>query len=142
MDGEQVVYRTVVHMAEAQGKEGGLFFGYSIVYPGLVGQEYFMTKGHFHAQRGRAEYYWCIRGKGILLLMDEKRQCRAEKMLPGSLHYIPGNIAHRIVNTGDGLLIVGACWPTDAGHDYASIEIDGFPLRIMQVKGNLALMES
>jgi glucose-6-phosphate isomerase len=94
-----------------------------------------MTKGHFHARRDTAEYYWGITGHGILLFMDEKRNVWAEEMLPGSLHYIPGNIAHRLINSGDSELTVGACWPSDAGHDYAAIVNAGFSARILEKNG-------
>jgi glucose-6-phosphate isomerase len=37
--------------------DGELQFCSSITYPGKVGDEYFMTKGHFHARRDTAEVY-------------------------------------------------------------------------------------
>lgn len=89
-----------------------------------------MTRGHFHEKREAAEYYWGISGNGLLLLMDEDRSHRVEAVSPGSLHYIPGWTAHRVVNTGDEPLRFGACWPADAGHDYDTIARDGFSARI------------
>lgn len=130
-----LVYAVQMHKAEKEGKEGGLLFGTSFVYPGLVGNEYFMTRGHFHSKADTAEYYWCIAGEGVLLLMDEGRNWSAEKMYPGSLHYIKGKTAHRLANTGDRLLTVGACWPADAGHDYKTIEDGGFSVRLLCVNG-------
>ena len=131
MDPETVVYSVESHEAVAAGTAGGLFFGTSTVKPGRVGDEYFMTKGHFHARRETAEYYWGISGSGILLLMDEDGSCRAEEVAAGTLHYIPGGVAHRLINTGGSDLVVGACWPSDAGHDYGSIETRGFPVRVV-----------
>ncbi len=135
MDQDTLVYRVQCHFAEQEGKVGGLFFGTSYVYPGAVGNEYFMTKGHFHSKIDTAEYYWCIEGEGVLILMDENRNCWAEKMTKGSLHYIPGKVAHRIANTGENILTVGACWPSDAGHDYAAIKETGFSSRLKNVNG-------
>ncbi len=132
---EQLAYRVKCHTPVAEGTSGGLFFGTSYLEPGLIGDEYMMTKGHFHAVRDTAEYYWCISGSGYLLLMDEKRKSWIETIQTGSLHYIPGSIAHRLINTGDQTLIVSACWPADAGHDYSSIVETGFSSRVRCVGG-------
>jgi len=134
MSPDTVVYEVEMHDA-CGNVEGGLFFGISRVYPGKVGSEYFMTKGHFHAVRNRGEYYWGIQGEGLLVLMDADRNFRTETVVPGSLHYIPGHIAHRLVNTGDTVLVVGACWPSDAGHDYDTIARDGFSCRVVENGG-------
>lgn len=133
MNPNTLVYKVQINAQEKEGKEGGLFFGTSCVYPGKVGDEYFMTKGHFHLKSDTSEYYWCIEGKGMLILMDEGRNCYVEKMFKGSLHYIPGKVAHRIANTGEKILTVGACWPSDAGHDYVSIMKRGFSARLKDV---------
>ncbi|MEO6187976.1 MAG: glucose-6-phosphate isomerase family protein, partial [Ginsengibacter sp.] len=78
MDGNQHAYEVDAFFPVESGTEGGLFFGLTHLYPGRVGDEYFMTKGHFHAIENRAEYYWGIEGEGILLLMDKQRNTRAE----------------------------------------------------------------
>ena len=130
MPQDTVVYRVQMSMEENEGTPGGLLFGTSFVHPGRVGDEYFMTKGHFHAQQACAEYYWCWHGEGVLLLMDEAGRCTAQRLTPGSLHYIPGHIAHRLCNTGGEILAVGACWPSDSGHDYGTIARTGFTVRV------------
>jgi glucose-6-phosphate isomerase len=135
MDQNTLVYEVQAILPVSEGTEGGLFYGRSIVYPGKVGDEYFMTKGHFHNLPDRAEFYWGLEGEGMLVLMDRQRNTWAEKMFPGSLHYIPGNIAHRTVNTSHQALVIGACWPSDAGHDYAEIAKNGFSSRLKEVKG-------
>jgi glucose-6-phosphate isomerase len=129
------VYEVYSHMPVGEGTPGGLYFGLTRLYPGKVGAEYFMTKGHFHQQADRAEYYWCLEGEGILILMDRDRRIRAEKMFPGSLHHIPGYVAHRVANTGNGILAFAASWPSDAGHNYAAIASGGFPARLMEIDG-------
>lgn len=134
MNPDQVVYEVEMH-DRCGIVAGGLFFGVSHLQPGKVGNEYFMTKGHFHSVRNRGEYYWGISGEGLLVLMDEQRKAWVERVSPGSLHYIAGSIAHRLVNTGSEKLIVGACWHADAGHDYATIEQDGFSVRVEERNG-------
>jgi glucose-6-phosphate isomerase len=130
MDPAIVVYSVSSVFPVSQGVEGGLFYGTTSIRSGSVGGEYFMTKGHFHSKIDTAEFYWGIRGEGILLLMDEDRSIRAEKVIPGSLHYIPGRTAHRMVNTGDEVFVFGACWPSDAGHNYGKIHQEGFSARV------------
>ena len=101
MDGGTIVYHVETHDNGEDGKNGGLFFGTSFVHPGKVGNEFFMTKGHFHAKADAGEYYWCISGHGFLVLQNENGECTVEEVKQGSLHYIPGRCAHRLVNTGD-----------------------------------------
>lgn len=55
--GEHVVYD--VEMLDTSSAEGELYTGVTHLYPGRVGCEYFMTRGHFHARREQ--------GKSILV---------------------------------------------------------------------------
>lgn len=139
---ESVVYEVQSVQPVAAGTEGGLFCGGTLIMPGQVGGEYFMTRGHFHARRDRGEFYWCTDGEGILLLMGEDGVCRPEPMRPGTMHYIPGHTAHRAVNTGHEILSFSACWPSDAGHDYSSLAGHPFPVRVFDVDGVATLVES
>jgi len=134
-DPETLVYEVSSFLPVAEGTPGGLYFGLTHIHPGKVGNEYFMTKGHFHALIDRAEYYWGIQGEGVLILMNENREVWAERMFPGSLHFIPGRIAHRVANTGSQLLSFGASWPADAGHNYEEIRKNGFARRLINQNG-------
>lgn len=136
-----MVYTVQAWFPVPEGTPGGLFFGTSTIMHGKVGDEYFMTKGHFHSKSDRAEFYWGIQGKGILILMDRDRNTWAEQVYPGSLHYIGDDIAHRLANTGNENLIVGACWPSDAGYDYKEIAVNGFSARLIDVFGKPVLVE-
>jgi glucose-6-phosphate isomerase, archaeal len=142
MDPTTVVYRVQAWCPIPEGTEGGLFWGNTVVQPGRVGEEYFMTHGHFHRQRDCAEYYATVAGEGALILMDEARKTWMEPMSPGSLHFIPGRVAHRVANVGRSPLHFVACWPSDAGHDYESIRRDGFGARLLEVNGIAKLVES
>ena len=132
MDPDTELYCVDRFMPVESGTEGGLFFGITHLHPGLVGNEYFMTRGHSHSKANRGEYYWCISGEGFLLLKSQNGDSRAEKVFPGSLHYIPGFTAHRLVNSADVSLDVGACWPADAGCEYDNIKTEGLGLRILK----------
>jgi glucose-6-phosphate isomerase len=142
MDPATVVYRVQAWCPIAEGTEGGLFWGSTVVEPGEVAGEYFMTHGHFHLKRDRTEYYATVTGEGALILMDESRKTRMEPMSPGSLHFIPPRTGHRVANTGNTPLHFAACWPSDAGHDYDSIRTRGFGARLMKVEGKPRLVES
>jgi len=141
LDPQQPVYEVDCYLPVIENKSGGLFFGVTRIFPGKVGDEFFMTKGHFHSNSDTAEFYWGIKGKGLLLFMDKDRKVWAEEMTKGSVHYIPGNIAHRVINTGAEMLSFGACWPSDAGHDYASIEKKGFSARVYEKEGKPVIIE-
>lgn len=142
LDQDKIVYRVQYYFPIDEGTEGGLFFGNTTIYPGKVGNEYFMTKGHFHAKGDRGEYYWCIQGRGILLFMDRNRNTWAEEMTTGSLHYMPENVAHRTINVGSDAMTFGACWPSDAGHDYGTILEQGFSARMLDINSKPELVNN
>jgi glucose-6-phosphate isomerase len=140
MSADQIIYSVQFWRPVEEGTPGGLFWGQTRILPGTVGDEYFMTAGHFHAERDRAEYYAVVLGEGGLLLMDEARNTRWERMSAGTAHYIPGHVAHRVANTGDTPLVFVACWPSDAGHDYGTILEHGFSARLRNVDGSARLV--
>jgi glucose-6-phosphate isomerase len=135
MDQNRVVYRVRWYEPAVPGSEGGLFWGVTTIEPGRVGDEYFMTRGHFHGNRTRAEFYCTAQGNGMLLNMNSERKTWGEAMAPGSLHYVRGENGHRVANTGDKPLIFWACWPTDAGYDYETIMLQGFGARLVSQDG-------
>lgn len=140
MDPGREVYRVQWWSPVPSGDEGGLFWGVTVLQPGKVGDEYFMTHGHFHANRTRAEYYATAAGTGILLRMDDNRETWSEEMHLGSLHYIGGQHAHRVVNVGNEPLIFWACWGSDAGYDYATIRDQGFSAWVVEQDGEMAIV--
>ncbi len=140
MDPEQIAYYVSSTFPVEEGTPGGLFMGITYLMPGKVGNEYFMTKGHFHSNIDRAEFYWGVEGEGMLILMNEKREVWAERMYPGSLHYIPGGVAHRVANVGNDMLVFAASWPSDAGHNYETIAKYGFARRLKEIDGKPKLI--
>lgn len=115
--GDPLVYEVVEYR-----KDGGdLFFGTTIMHPGAIGGEYFMTRGHFHADRTMGEVYYTQSGQGVLLLESRDGRSEVVEMKPGICAFIPPDWAHRSINTGrDKLVFVWICNPR-AGHDYGAI---------------------
>ncbi len=140
MPSDTLLYEVQSYQPVKDGTEGGLFWGNTTLYPGTVGEEYFMTKGHFHRVDNRAEYYVTCNGEGSLLLMKRDGPTAAETMSAGSIHYIPGGHAHRVANTGNEPLVFIACWPSDAGYDYGTIEKHGFSARLLKRNGSPTLV--
>lgn len=140
LDKDTVMYEVYTYSKGDPKQEGNLNWGLTVMKPILVKKECNITRGHFHENLNCAEIYFCLHGEGLLLFMDENNHCFAEKMECGSVHHIDGKLAHRLVNTGDEELRVGACWPTTAGHDYARIENNPFKVRIYKEENNKITM--
>jgi glucose-6-phosphate isomerase, archaeal len=122
---DPLVYR-VFEAADLPKEDGHLRFSTTVIEPGRVGDEYFMTKGHFHARRDRAELYFGLSGRGLLLLQTPEGRFDAQPIAAGSAAYVPPHWGHRTVNTGDEPLVFLAVYPADAGYDYATIAEHGF----------------
>jgi glucose-6-phosphate isomerase len=122
---------------------GDVAYGTSITYPGKVGDEYFMTKGHFHTVLDTAEVYYCLRGHGYMLMENPEGDWEAQELTPGKAVYVPGRYAHRSVNVSpDEPLITFFAFPGHAGHDYGTIETQGFRKLIVERDGKPAFVEN
>lgn len=111
---------------------GELLTGISIVHPGRVGEEFFMTKGHFHAELVTAEVYYCLKGQGVMVMENPQGDWAVEELKPGRVLYVPPCWAHRSVNTADREdLVTLFIYPGNAGHDYGTIEQQGFRKSIL-----------
>ncbi|MBX3738756.1 MAG: cupin domain-containing protein [Candidatus Didemnitutus sp.] len=106
---------------------GDLHYGLGLLQPGRIGDEYFLTKGHLHSWRPAAEVYVGLRGTGAMLLEDEHSgEAQLIELGAGQIVYVPGNTAHRTVNTGTEPLVYLGIYPAAAGHDYQSIAAKNF----------------
>lgn len=102
----------------------------TVIEPGDVEGEFYLTRGHFHTQRDRSEIYIGLSGEGRLVMATEDGNHVIEPMRRGTVNYIPGGWAHRSVNVGNDRLVFFAAYIADAGHDYETIARDGFPVLI------------
>ena len=122
--------------------EGELIQGLSIVHPGKVGKEYFMTKGHFHSVLETAELYFCLKGKGYMMMETPEGDWSAEELSPNVALYIPGRWAHRSINTGSEDLQMLFVYPAHAGHNYATIETRGVRKLIIDENGSPIIIDN
>jgi len=128
--GDPVVYE--VRQYDVPEETGQLISCTTVIQPGTVGGEFFMTKGHFHSERDTGEVYVGLSGSGYLLLMTENGGRAGVPMERGTVAYVPPYWAHRTVNTGDAPFVFFAVYPGQAGHDYGTIETTGFPQRVFR----------
>jgi glucose-6-phosphate isomerase, archaeal len=118
-------------------------YGTSITYPGKVGDEYFMTKGHFHTRLESAEIYLCLSGQGLMLMESPEGDVQVEEFRAGRSVYVPGRYAHRSINTSaDEPLITFFAFPGDAGHDYGTIETKGFRRIVLDRGGSPEIVDN
>jgi glucose-6-phosphate isomerase len=110
--------------------------GVTRIYPGQIGVEYYMTKGHFHKGADQPEIYFCVRGEGFLLSETRDGDFEAVPWKAGTIRHVPtavgtprGQHRHQSV----GLCGKLCAWP--AGHDYAPILARGFARIVVEQEG-------
>ena len=121
---------------------GDVAFGASITYPGKVGDEYFMTKGHFHTILDTAEVYYCLSGKGLMLMENPEGDWSVQELTPGIAVYVPKRYAHRSINIGDTPLVTFFAFRGDAGHDYGTIETKGYRKLVVDREGQWTVIDN
>jgi glucose-6-phosphate isomerase len=139
--GDVLVYEVYenVKMPPAPGE---LYHGTSIVHPGKVGNEYFMTKGHFHQVLDTAEVYHCVHGHGYMMMETPQGEWATEELTPGVVLYVPPQWSHRSINVGADDLITFFIYPGDAGHDYGTIEVRGFHKLLVDRRGKPTVIDN
>jgi glucose-6-phosphate isomerase len=121
---------------------GDLLFGTSIVYPGKVGSEYYMTKGHFHTILETGEVYCCLSGNGYMLMENPEGEWDVQEFTPGQAVYVPPRYAHRSINVGNEPLVTFFVFRADAGHDYGTIEIKGYRKLLVEKDGKVEIIDN
>ncbi len=123
-------------------RAGDLAFGTTILYPGKVGSEYYMTKGHFHTILDTSEVYYTLDGEGCMVMENMEGDTMERPLRKGEVLYVPRSYAHRMVNTGDTPLRTFFVFQADAGHDYGTIETKGYRKLIVEKDGNPAVVDN
>jgi len=121
-DGEPTYW---VEASAPDSEPGALTVGISVLKPGRIGDEFFMTRGHIHAQHSAAELYYGLTGRGVMLMETLDGRTSALEITPGVAVHVPGHWVHRSVNVGDEPFATLFCYPSDAGQDYGVISDAG-----------------
>ena len=122
---------------------GELMNGITIVHPGKVGEEYFMTKGHFHTVLDTAEVYYCLKGDGAMVMETPEGEWSVEELHPGRVLYVPPRWAHRSVNMDPREdLVMFFIYPANAGHDYGTIEQQGFRKLVLERDSRVQIIDN
>lgn len=101
---------------------GDLIYGVTRMSPGLVGDEFFLTRGHIHAKADRPEIYYGQSGRGLMQLESPDGETRIVEIGPQTICYVPPYWIHRSVNVGADDLVMVFAYPSDSGQDYGIIE--------------------
>ena len=91
---EKVVYQVEDHRASEQ--PGDLIYGTTVMLPGKVGNEFFMTRGHQHQKAAGAATYFGLSGEGILLLESPDGDVEVREIRAGIMVYVPPYWIHRM----------------------------------------------
>lgn len=113
-------------------KTSDLIMGVTRMEPGKVGREFYLTRGHIHANGDRPEIYQTLAGRGIMQMESPDGEVRLIEMGPQQICYVPPFWIHRSVNIGEEDLVMFFAYPADSGQDYGIIERSGgMRVRIM-----------
>ena len=122
---------------------GNVAYGTTSIKPGKVGDEYYMTKGHFHTVLDTAEVYYCLSGHGGMMMETPEGKVEWREMKAGDAVYVPGRWAHRSINisTSEPFVMFFA-FPGHAGHDYGTIAEKGFRKLLVERDGKPTLVDN
>jgi glucose-6-phosphate isomerase, archaeal len=139
-EGDRLIYD--VYATNLPEEEGQILHGTTCIYPGQIGNEYHMTKGHYHTRREQGEVYLGLAGVGYLVMQTESGDVSTLAMKAGTAAYVPPYWAHRTINVGVEPFIFFAAWAGEAGHDYGTIERDGFRKLLIERDGALCIIDN
>jgi glucose-6-phosphate isomerase, archaeal len=122
---------------------GELLQGVSIIHPGKIGREFYMTKGHFHAVLDTSEVYYCLGGEGYMVMETPEGEARVEPISAGKVLFVPPRWAHRSVCTSrQQPLAIFFVYPAHSGHDYGTIETQGFRKLVVDGENGIEIIDN
>lgn len=102
-------------------------FSLTTIFPGMVGTEFFFTRGHDHMPP-KGETYFCVSGVGGLIV-EKDGDYEWLPMKPGNVIQLLSGWGHRTINTGTEPLIFAGQYIAPFEVDYAISE-RGFAARV------------
>jgi glucose-6-phosphate isomerase len=130
---ENLVY--FVNEQKYQDGPGALIIGTSTMLPGSYGDEFAVTRGHLHQTSDRAELYYCLSGRGVMLLETVDGHSSAIELTAGKAVNVPGHWIHRSVNVGHEPFVTLFCYAADAGQNYDIIADAGGMKNLVVIDG-------
>ncbi len=115
----------------------------TVLTPGLNGNEFNKTYGHFHNYQG-VEIYHVVYGQGVLLMqrndeMGEAKEVKVVSLRPGMTVEIPSGYGHALINVGKTYLVVIDNSPTGKNvHNFEPVkEKQGFAYYVVDKRGEV-----
>ncbi|MDL1916269.1 glucose-6-phosphate isomerase [Anaerolineae bacterium CFX4] len=118
-EGDRLLYE--VYVTKLPEEAGQILHCTTIIHPGKIGSEFHM---------------------GCLVMQTQEGATDVQFMKPGTAAYVPPYWAHRTVNIGEAPFVFFAAWAGDAGHDYGTIERDGFRKLIVDAGGRVEVTDN
>ena len=130
-DKQELVYRTYYFNFD------GMSCAITDMFPGSIGNEFYLTKGHFHEPPGMSEVYIFLRGHGVSVMQhrSKKKPVLIAPLMQGTVVFSPPFYAHRTVNIGRDVLSWISIFNTKARLDYEPIVKEGFRALIIEKDG-------
>ena len=90
----------------------------TVINPGTVNKEYYMTSGHVHGNK-IPEFYTLLDGEGILFIQKgTKTKTKTINLKKGKLEYVPDGYAHRLINNTNNKLKVLTVYHENVNSNY------------------------
>lgn len=115
----------------------------TIITPGLNGQEFNKTYGHFHKYQ-EVEIYHVVYGQGVLIMQrndenGEAKEIKVVSLRPGTTVEVPAGYGHTLINVGKIYLVVIDNAPNEPNvNDFEPIKVkQGFVYYVVDKKGEV-----
>ena len=105
-----IIYRVFIK------KFSPINLGLTVINPGAINKEFFMTKGHIHTKK-TPEFYILFEGSGLLLIQKNNKQ-KTIKLKKEEITLIPEDYVHRLINIGNKKLKVLTIYHENSKPDY------------------------
>jgi glucose-6-phosphate isomerase len=90
-----------------------------------------------------AEVYLCLKGEGFMVMESPEGEASVESLAPGKVLYVPPRWAHRSVCTSrQEDLATFFVYPANAGHDYGTIEKQGFRKLVLDGQAGIEIVDN
>jgi len=128
----------MVEKFDKNNSKGHLIVSTTTIYSGVVGNEYYFTSGHYHAEKF-SEIYFCLSGTGLGLLKNKDEE-EVVNFSKGTILHIDYEWAHRIINVGKTPLKFMSVYTFDGGFNYGRIiEEGGFKTKILKANDGFSV---